>query len=174
MIGQTAERKSIRVGVFDSVPDADQAVHHLLSVGFTKKEIGVLCSLESAQASFPDFAKPHLARVHTSETIPVGGAIGAGIGGLALVVLAATTGGVGAVIGAGAILVGGGALAGIFAGAIYGVEEARGEYYDQVLKEGKILVAVDLEGHEDADRFAQAELILREEGAVEVKPIGYP
>jgi hypothetical protein len=111
--------------------------------------------------------------VHTPQTITAGAA-GASIGGLALAVLAATTGLV-ALPAAAAILVGGGALAGIFAGAVYGVEIAKGDYYDRALKQGKIVVAVDLHGYDDPARLALAERLLTEAGATEVNAIeGYP
>jgi len=174
MRSATAESKATRVGIFDTVVDADRAVRNLLAAGFSKKELGVLCSMQSLKSFFPDLAEPHLAKAHSTQTIPAGGAVGASIGGLALAVLAATTTGGLGILAAGAILVGGGALAGLFAGAIYGIEKAKGEYYDQALQQGKILVAVDLEG-EQPTRLAEADQILAEAGAAEVHAIGgYP
>lgn len=124
MSNPTAETKTTRVGMFDTVVEADQALRSLRAAGFSDKELGVLCSLKSLKSFFPDVAEPHLAKVHTSQTITAGAA-GASIGGLALAVLAATTGVV-ALPAAAAILVGGGALAGVFAGAIYGLKLPKG------------------------------------------------
>jgi len=174
MLSSMAEKRTTRLGIFDTVVEADRAVHNLLEAGFTKKEIGVLCSMKSLKSFFPDIAEPPLAKVHESQTITAGGAVGASVGGLALAVLAATTGGVG-LLAAGAILVGGGALAGIFAGAIYGIEKAKGDYYDLALKQGKILVVVDLQGQEDPAKLDQAEHLLAKAGATEVQAVGgYP
>ena len=45
----------IRAGIFDSLRQADEAVDELLTAGFTKDQITVICSEPAAQRHFEQF-----------------------------------------------------------------------------------------------------------------------
>jgi hypothetical protein len=64
MVQQTVE-KPFRVGVFDTVAQAEQAVHRLLDAGFTRDQLAVVCS---------DRHKEELFRQEHLHTPPAGGA----------------------------------------------------------------------------------------------------
>src|SRR5436190_1547889 len=113
---QTVE-KPFRVGVFRSVAQADKAVRNLLAAGFAKEQVSVICSDKVREKHFKDLPTPEPGGTHTMENIAAGGVVGATIGGLALATTALVTGGV-SLLAAGSILMGGGALAGSFTGAM--------------------------------------------------------
>ena len=161
--------KPFRVGVFDTVAQADAAVRNLLGAGFTRDQLAVICSDKYKEHFFKSLPTPKPAGSYTGEAVVAGGAIGATIGGLALAVTALATGGA-TLLAYGTILVGGGALAGSFTGAMTtrGFKKEIADYYDQAVQRGKILVAVELEGEGHEARLAQAERILAEAG---VQPI---
>lgn len=165
--------KKVRVGVFGRVAKADQAVMQLRAAGFAAEELGVLCSQPHLEKHF-GMREPAQARVHSTETIATGGVLGSSIGGLALAASTLTTGGASLLIG-GALLVAGGAIAGSFAGAIYGIEKARGDYYERALQKGDILIVVEVKGADGAQRLEEAERIFAWVGAKEVETVGgYP
>jgi len=66
--------------------------------------------------------------------------------------------------------VGGGALAGSFAGAMMtrGFEKSAADFYDQAVQSGQLLVAVEVHGPDSEPKLAEAERILHEAGAVPV------
>src|SRR5471032_3139004 len=77
--------RPIRVGIFDSLRDADQAVAELLAAGFTKEQITVICSEEAVQRHFQQFEHQDPAGTNTPAAALAGSAIGAALGGLAVV-----------------------------------------------------------------------------------------
>ena len=158
--------KPVRVAVYDTVPEADRAVRDLLSAGFEHDEISVLCSDRHKTAHFHAVQTPEPAGSHTATGIVTGTAVGAAVGGLALAASAIVTGGASLLI-AGGALVAGGALAGSFTGAMAsrGFEPEMVNYYDQAVKRGKLLVAVEPLGEDHDARLAQAERILERKGA---------
>jgi hypothetical protein len=162
---QTTE-KPVRVGVFNTVANADKAVRNLLAAGFAREELAVICSDKFKEKHFQDVPTPDPAGTHTAEGIAIGGAVGAAIGGLALAATTIVTGGAALLI-AGPALIGGAALTGSFAGAMMtrGFEKEIADYYDQAVRRGQILVAVEVHGEDSAARLTQAERILAEAGA---------
>ncbi len=158
--------KPVRMAVYDTVPQAERVVHELLAVGFTHDEISVLCSDAHKTAHFHDVQTPARAGSHTTKGILTGTAVGAAVGGLALAVSAIVTGGASLLIGGGA-LIAGGALAGSFTGAMAsrGFEPEMVNYYDQAVRRGKLLVAVEIPGDNNEARLAQAQRILERGGA---------
>jgi hypothetical protein len=171
MATQTTE-KPFRVGVFNTVGQADRAVRNLLAAGFTKDQLAVVCSDKYKEQFFRDLPTPDPAGSHTAEGIAAGGALGATIGGLALAAASAVLPGLG-LLAAGTVLIGGGAIAGAFTGAMTtrGFEKEIQDYYDQALVQGKILVAVEVHGERSAARLAEAERMLAAAGA---EPIALP
>ena len=164
--------KPVRMAVFDTVPQAERVVRDLLAAGFTHDEVSVLCSDAHKTAHFTNVQTPALAGSHTPTAIVTGTAVGAAIGGVALVASALMTGGASLLIGGGA-LIAGGALAGSFTGAMAsrGFEPETVNYYDQEVQRGKILVAVEVPGDDSAARLAKAERILEGTGAEAMRSV---
>lgn len=95
-----------------------------------------------------------------------GGLIGAAIGGLALAATAITAGGA-LLLASGTVLVGGGALAGTFVGAMStrGITKETADFYDQAVQRGKILVGVEVHSEGKESRLEEADRILAEAGS---------
>jgi hypothetical protein len=161
--------KPFRVGVFDTVDQADRAVRNLLAAGFRKDQLSVMCSDKHKEQFFHNVPNPEPAGTHAGEAVVAGSLIGATIGGLALAASALVTGGATVLI-YGPFLVGGAALAGSFTGAMMtrGFKREIADYYAQAVQDGKILVAVELEGKHQEPRLAEAERILADAG---VEPV---
>src|SRR5262245_66613243 len=156
-----------RVAIFDSVGQADRAVHRLLEAGFSKENLGILCSsqcqgrpLAALPAALPGKAP--------TKAIATGGAVGATIGGLALAATSAVTGGA-ALLAAG-VLVGGAALAGTFAGAMasLGYAKTTTDYCEQAVREGNVVVSASAYGEGSAAMLDRAEGIFAETEASSV------
>lgn len=167
MAETTSIDEPFRVGFFNTVPEADQAVRNLMAAGFSKDELAVICPSKFHEQFAPGVPRAQRPGSHTGEAIAEGGAVGAVLGGLALVATAVATGGVG-VIPAIPVLLGGGALAGGFSGLIAsdGYGKGIGEFYDEAVHYGKIVVGVHLENNADATRLARAASILKEAGGM--------
>ena len=158
--------KPIRVGIFGTVAAADRAVRDLLAAGYSKKELTVICSDKHKADLVSDGRKAEPPSTNMPAGMLAGGLIGASIGGLILAATALTTGGA-VLVAAGTILIGGGAIAGTFTGALAArdIEPGIADYYDQAVQLGKILVAVEVHGEGAEARLTEAERILAETGA---------
>jgi hypothetical protein len=161
-----------RVGFFDTVDQADQAIRRLLAAGFSMNELAVICPEQFQDRLRSDVPRAELPGSHAAEAIVEGGAAGAVLGGIALAAAALTTGGL-ALIPAAGVLIGGGALAGGFSSLILreGYGEEIGEYYEEAIRLGKIVVGVHLESGDSAARLAEAERILTEAGGHSLVPV---
>ena len=121
----------------------------LSKAGFSKDEISVICSDETREEFFADFPNPPLPEDHLRGAVVAGGAIGAGIGGIAAAT-AATTAGIGIIaMGPIGLALAAGAVAGGLIGAMTtrGVTKEMADYYDQAITRGKIVLkkhALDL------------------------------
>jgi hypothetical protein len=165
MVQPTTDRP-VRVGVFNNPSQAARAIDALLNAGFAKDEISVLCSDERREELFADFPNPPLPEDHLREAVVTGGAIGAGIGGIAAAT-AATAAGIGIIaMGPIGLALAAGAVAGGFIGAMTtrGFTKEMADYYDQAITRGKVLVAVDDE-RDNTPRLRTAEKIFAEAGA---------
>jgi len=162
--------KPYRVATFRTVAAADRAIRSLLAAGFSHDELAVVCSDKHKEELLPDVKTPRPDDSYPATAIGIGSAIGATLGGLALVASAFVTGGA-TLVTTGPVLVGGGAIGGAFAGAMStrGLEGELGAYYEQAVRLGQILVAVDLTKEPNterrAERLAKAERLLAEVGA---------
>ena len=87
MVQPTTDRP-VRVGVFSTTTQAVRAIDDLLKAGFAKDEISVLCSDQRKEELFAEFPHPPLPTDHLQEAVVTGGAIGAGLGGLAAITAA--------------------------------------------------------------------------------------
>jgi hypothetical protein len=83
--------KPFRVGTFDTVAQAERAVHSLLAAGFTKDQLAVICSDRSKEQFFANLPAPEVAGPHNSALVGAG-AIGATVSGALLSATALATG----------------------------------------------------------------------------------
>ncbi|MDZ4819246.1 MAG: hypothetical protein SGJ20_09765 [Planctomycetota bacterium] len=145
MTDTTPSTKTFSFGVFSTVPEADKAVAKLLDAGFTVAEISVVCSDKTIERHFIQFEKEEPAGTFTPFNALGGGAIGAALGGLAVLTASAATGGL-AILATGGIAAWAGGMVGGLVGAMMtrGVEGELADYYDQAVIAGDILVAVEL------------------------------
>ncbi len=150
--------KPIRAAVFSTVEQADCAVASLLRIGFSATEISVVCSDQVIERHFQRFEHEQPAGANTPLAATVGGAIGATIFGLTAVGAGVATGGV-ALIAAGGGAMWFGGMVGGFIGAMLtrGFEREAANYYDQAVSQGKILVTVEDQTPQAANRLSQAE-----------------
>jgi hypothetical protein len=163
----TSPARPIRVGIFDSVRQADDVVSQLLAMGFTPQQITVICSEEAVQRHFAQYEHQDPAGKFTPEAGLVGGACGAALAGIATVALATLTplGGV-ALLAAGGVAMWGGGVVGGLVGAMMtrGIEKELANYYDQAVRRGQILVAAEQEDPQKAAMLVQAAEIFSEHG----------
>lgn len=156
--------RPFRVGVFSSIPAADEVVAKLLAAGITQEQISVICSNDAVEKHFEAFHHEDPAGEHTPERVVAGGAIGATIGGLAIVTAGVMTGGAALFAAGGLALVTGGVFGGLVgAMTTRGMEKEIADFYDQEVQKGKILVAVEID--DDRSKLATAERIIAEGGA---------
>lgn len=157
---------SIRLGIFTSVGAAQTAVVGLLAAGFTREQITVICSDESKERVFEDYDHQHGPRSGEFSATDLGSRIGSTLGGMVVVATAFASGGVPLLASEGPAAWTGG-MAGGFLGSLLGrgVQDELARFYDHAVSEGKLLVAVEVQGDEHQDRLAVAARILAEAGA---------
>jgi len=169
---QKALDQSVRAGSFAALPAADRAVGRLLAGGFTKDEITVVCSDEAKERHFRQYEHQDPAGSHTEGSVAAGTSIGAAVGGLTAIAVGAATGAVPLIIAGAAGLSAGSALGGFLSAMITrGGEKELANFYDQNIRDGKILVAVECHGPQAPSRLARAAKIIAEEGA---DPVALP
>lgn len=152
------------VATFSSSDDAEQAVNALKEAGFSDEEISVVSRDDGGQDGDDD-------GFGMGQNLTGGTATGGALGGLAGLLAGAgalAIPGIGPIIAAGPIAAGlSGAVMGGLAGGLIdlGIPEERGQYYEDRVREGDILVAVKA----DDDQADQADRILNDYGADEVE-----
>jgi hypothetical protein len=167
------ETRPIRAGVFSSLVAADDAICKLLSAGFTKDQITVICSDEAKERHFREFEHQKPAGAITPAAMAIGGTLGAALGGIT-VAAGLAAGGLPLVIVGGAALMTG-SVVGSFLGAMLtrGFEKEAANFYDQAVAEGKLLVAVECHAADAQECLDRAARILDEAGA-EAHPVPLP
>lgn len=159
---------AVRVGVFDNLARADRAVQRLVDDGVSTSRISFICS-DAIPGLSQDVERVHPAGSLTIPAAAAGGALGTLLGGLTAIAGLTLTSG------AGVLLVGpflGSAAAGGIAGGFVGAMATRGfepeiaDFYDEALRNGQILIAVE-PADDDADQPDQArvEAMLEAAGA---------
>src|ERR1700733_7356485 len=103
--------------VFDTVPQADRAIRRLLAAGFLHEQLAVICPATFKDHFLPEVQHTEAPAEDTTEALAIGGAVGATIGGLAMVATV-LTGGIGGVAAAG-VFIGGGGLCGGGGGRVF-------------------------------------------------------
>ncbi|MEQ1894090.1 MAG: hypothetical protein ABL998_16230 [Planctomycetota bacterium] len=138
---------TVRAGIFENEPAAERAVAGLLAAGFSKDWISVVSTLPFPHhAEHADIQAVAPSGAHTRSALALGGAIGSVLGGAAVLLGVAATGGTG-LLAIGPLL--GGAAAGGLSGGFIGAMMTRGfepsiaDFFDQALTRGQYLVAVE-------------------------------
>ncbi len=167
------DEKTLRVGVFSTMRQAETVVHALLDTGFTKEQITVICSNEAREKYFREYEHQQPGGSHTATAVALGGAIGAALGGLAAVAAAMATGGTALIFTGGAVAWAGGVVGGLVGAMMTrGVERELADYYEQAVSRGKILVAAeDHDSSRSSEHLSAAEQIFAANGAV---PLSMP
>lgn len=160
----------IRVGVFESIPQAEKAVLGLRAAGFRREQISVLCSDRPTERHFREFEHEEPAGFYTPWALAGGAATGACVGataGLAISLLAGNA----ALLSIGIVAAAAGAAIGGFIGSMLTryAEGDLADYYDQAVVPGKILVAVEDRAPRATERLNKAEQVLTE---IDLQPAG--
>jgi hypothetical protein len=168
----SASERPVRVAIFGSVEDVSRAVQGLLDAGFRQERISVVCSDRAKEAHFAEYEHERPAGATTPAKAGAGAIVGGLAAGLVAVSGVVATGGVGLVV-VGPLFAGTGAAFGTFVGAMMsrGVEDEVANYYDQALPLGLLLVAAEIDAHEDAAMLERAERVFEAAGA---HPVALP
>ncbi|MGQ0633210.1 MAG: hypothetical protein ACT4QC_01260 [Planctomycetaceae bacterium] len=166
---QTELEESVRAGIFSSLPDADHVVQKLQAAGFGRDQITVICSDETKERYFREFEHQQPAGTHAAEATAAGASIGAVAGGLTAIAVGAASGAVPLILAGAAGLAGGSALGG-FVGAMLtrGTEKELSNFYDQAVRKGDVVVAVEDHGPQAASQLARAAEIFRRAGTAAI------
>jgi outer membrane lipoprotein SlyB len=169
---QSRPELPFRVGVFNTVAEADAAVDDLLAAGFTVPQITIVCSEEAVKRHFAEYEHQDPAGTDTPAAAVTGGIFGAALGGLVAVAGAFTMGGAALLMAGGLALWTGGVVGGLIGAMMTrGVEKELANYYDQSLTQGKILVAAEEEDPSRQAMLARAVEIFKRHG---VQPVSLP
>ncbi len=162
----TNTKRPLRVGVFDDLPTARNAVLELLAEGFSPRHVSVVSSDESVMKSFPMLMREEPAGTNTTGAAVAGGSVGLAIGAAVGAGLVAATGGLPLLI-LGGLTAGAGGVVGSLMGAMMtrGVEREAADFYDQAVVEGRILVVAEDVEDDAGPPLARAERILANNGA---------
>ena len=144
-----SQDQKLQVAVFDRLSRAEGAVARLVAAGVAQDRISVVCS-DCAPSVAGAIETVDTRDEQPTRTVVTGGAIGTVLGGLAAGVGVAATGGTGLLV-AGPLLTGataggvGGGRGEGFLGAMTrrGVKPEIADYYEQALRDGQVLVAVE-------------------------------
>jgi hypothetical protein len=168
-------QKAFRAGTFFTLQSADRAVERLLAAHFPKEHIKVLCTDGAKERHFLELGYKPPDNADGPDGVGAGAFLGASAGGLAAIAVGAATGIVPLII-AGAAGVAGGSAIGGFLGALHsgdGDNEVV-TFYDQELRNGRILVVVEDHGPDANSMLEQAATILADCGppsAAEPSPV---
>ena len=158
------------VGIFESERVAEEAIDDLRKSGFDD-EISMLAKDKSDKSSrkrndsFEMGSDMNAGEL--TDGVTTGGILG-GLGGLAVGAGALAIPGLGPLIAAGPItgLLSGAVTGGVAGGLVdWGIPEEDGRHYEEQLRQNKIMVAIN----SSADESSEAESILKNHGAEEVK-----
>lgn len=160
------ETTIIRVGIFAAVYRAEAAIENLISAGFERENISVICSDDGKADRLEQATGEEVESLDHEDTTVSSGIAGGVIGGLAALAGVALTGGIG-ILAVGPIVAGGltGTLLGVLVGS--GVDEETARFYEQAVTDGNVLVAVHLDDESFA-KATRADQVLRESGSAPV------
>jgi hypothetical protein len=158
--------QNFSVGIISDLDAADRAVAALLAAGFSKDEITAICADEVHESHLRQLAQAHPPHSDVGGGGTAGASIGAAVGGLAAIALGAATGAVPLILAGAAGISGGSAIGGFVGTLVEGEGKSElARYYDQEIRSGKILIAVEEQGPDAAAHLERARQILRQAGA---------
>ena len=150
------------IGVFESQRQAENAVNQIRNAGITEDKISIAAKRDNIEnANQADQEAGDITQQNLSDGTATGGVIG-GVAGILGGAGALAIPGVGPILAAGPIAAGlTGAVTGGIAGGLIdmGIPEDRGQHYEQQIKQGKILTAVETDQNninEIADQLRQS------------------
>lgn len=153
------------IGVFHDKDAAERALNEIRNAGITDDKISLVAK-DDQQKQNNEEGRDNLDQNLTAGTA-TGGTLG-GLSGLAVGAGALAIPGIGPIIAAGPIAAGlTGAAAGGIAGGLVdmGIPQDRGNYYEEQVKSGKILTAVEA----DDNKINDVASFLRDNGATDVE-----
>lgn len=153
--------KPFRVGIFRTASQAASAINALLAAGFKKEELAVV-SADPSFERFRDIPHPSPAPAHAQDPLKGARTIEAVLGGAALAAAAIASGGFGVPAGEG-VMVEGEALA--MPAHSTGGADTPGPLYAQAVRDGHVLVAVEVPEEGAGTRLALAEQVLAAHGS---------
>jgi hypothetical protein len=154
--------KPFRVGIFRTAAEASKAIDALLAAGFKKEELAVVCADQSVE-KFRDIPHPSPGPARRDDPMKGARTIEGVLGGAALAAAAIASGGFGVPGGEG-VIVEGEAL--VMPGHVRDEEGGPvGPLYAQAVRDGHVLVAVELPDEGASTRLPLAEQILKDHGS---------
>ena len=157
------------IGVFDNESQAERAVNEIKQEGIGQNSISIVAPENSMQQQTTD--QNLKSEQQRGQNLTDGAVTGGALGGLAGLVAGAgalTIPGIGPIIAAGPIAAGlSGVAAGGLAGSLVdlGIDENRGQYYEQQVQQGGILATIEASDNE-TDNIAD---YMRQNGARDVE-----
>jgi len=157
---------SVVIGVFHSQEQAEQSVQELKRKGF-EQELSLIAKEERSTQEATDEEVISFEEQDLSEGTYTGGVLG-GVAGLVAGAGALLIPGIGPIIAAGPLAA---TLTGIVTGGIagglidYGIPEERGEYYEEQVRQGGILITL----RSSDEKVEEAASIMRENDADDVE-----
>ncbi len=164
------QQNTICVGAFKTLAEADNAIQRLLTSGFERDQITVMCSDPVKRHHFDNVPQEQLPGPTATASAATGSVVGALLGGATAIAGLATAGGALVVVGGGALAAGIGGVLGGFIAAMMdrGMHKDLADYYDQAVTRGQILVAVEDHSDNHISSMARAKEIFVLAGAVPV------
>ena len=158
----TAPKEKVVVGVFDHLPQAEQAILELLQAGLPRDRIDMITRSEGHSGATPRHEWQKEAANGAIAGAATGATLGAVAGALAMILVPGVGtvlgGGLLAVIGAGALGAAGGTYLGPF--VALGLSSDEAHYYASEVDEGRTVVLVQSD-----ERATEAQAILTRHGA---------
>jgi hypothetical protein len=165
-MSKSSSLQNFAVGIFSDLHAADRAVARLLAAGFVKDEITAICADEVHESHLRQLAQAHPPHSQVGGGATAGASIGAAAGGLAAIALGAATGAVPLILAGVAGISGGSAIGGFVGAMLEGEGKSElARYYDQEIRSGKILIAIEEQGPNAAAHLERARQILKAGGA---------
>jgi hypothetical protein len=157
-------RKVFLTGAFSDLESAEKAYKHLRDRGYTDDEINIIMSEDSMKRYFNDDRNKdskfgNKAKEGAGTGAAVGGILGAAAGIIAAIGTSVLIPGLGVVIAgpiaAGLAGAGAGGITGGVVGALVGlgIPKERATKYEEGIKEGEIVLAVEVRNEDDAAYF---------------------
>lgn len=165
----SSQQRSMVIGVFPAVDQAERAVQELLRAGFRRDDVSFILRDEESPARGDEMKRDTKKYENKTSARYAEGAVAGGLlGGLIGTLTAVALPGIGTILGAGLLIAGmtgAGAIGGVFTGIMStaGVTEEEARWFEGELEAGRPLVAVRADG-----RYSEALAILQTNGGYDM------